>query len=95
MIIVSNRIEVDPNQASDFEKRFAQRLGGVDQAPGFIRYSLLKPLQPGLPYQVVTVWQTQADFEAWVASPAFRQAHSGARGGTSSSLEIYSLIQDA
>jgi heme-degrading monooxygenase HmoA len=95
MVIVSNRIEVEPDQAAEFEQRFVKRLGGVDQAPGFMRYVLLKPLQSGLPYQVITVWQTQADFEAWVASSAFRQAHSGARGGTASSLEIYSLIQEA
>lgn len=61
MVIVSNRIEVEPDQGAEFEKRFAQRLGGVDQAPGFVRYALLKPLQTGLPYQVITVWQTQAD----------------------------------
>lgn len=92
MVVVSNRIEVDPDQAPEFEQRFANRLGGVEQAPGFVRYALLKPLQAGLPYQVITVWQTQADFESWVASPVFRQAHAGARGGSASSLEIYLLI---
>lgn len=93
MIVVSNRIEVEPDQAAEFEQRFAKRLGGVEKAQGFMRYALLKPLQTGLPYQVITVWQTQADFEAWVASSAFRQAHSGARGGTASSLEIYLLTE--
>lgn len=75
MIVVANRIFVAPGQETAFEERFRQRAGLVERAPGFIRHQVLRPLNPEHPYVVMTTWRDRASFEAWVQSPAFRDAH--------------------
>lgn len=97
MFVVANRIAVPKGQEAVFEARFQGRARLVDQAPGFVRNEVLRPLQEGLPYVVLTHWRDRASFEAWVASPAFREAHRGA-GGTSAglrdaALEFYEVVE--
>ncbi|MCB0182185.1 MAG: antibiotic biosynthesis monooxygenase, partial [Anaerolineae bacterium] len=55
---------------------------------------------PDDPYIVLTVWQSQADFEAWVNSESFQKGH--AKSGTlpqetfrgRSKLESFEIILD-
>lgn len=90
VVIVTNRLSVNEAYTIDFEERFKERLHLVDQSPGFIRNEVHRPQpmrfdhesgkmvsqpeQKGY-YEVKTWWQSLADFEAWVASDAFRKAH--------------------
>ena len=80
MFVVMNRISVNPNYAEQFEDRFRNRAGEVDQMEGFVRNQVLRPANPADPYIVMTFWQSQADFDNWVNSDAFKQGH--ARSGT-------------
>ena len=67
------------------EGRFAQRLGAVDQQPGFEGFELLRPTgTEERRYFVVTHWRSAEDFDAWVNSAAFGHGHSsdGAAGGS-------------
>jgi heme oxygenase (mycobilin-producing) len=99
MIIVCNRIPVNPEHAAAFEERFASRANLVDGMPGFVSYQLLRPTSEGDPYVVMTFWESEADFKAWTESPSFREGH--ARSGTlppqtfmgHPKLEIYEVIQ--
>ena len=75
MLVVYNRIPVAEGFEDAFEDRFRNRAGLVDKAPGFVRNEILRPKRPGLPYQVVTYWEDEASFNAWVNSDAFREAH--------------------
>jgi len=101
MITVANRIFVAPEYAEAFEERFRNRAGQVDTMPGFIMNQVLRPVNPGDPYVVLTFWETRAHFEAWVGSDAFRQGH--ARSGTlpgeaftgPNKLEVHEVIQDS
>jgi heme-degrading monooxygenase HmoA len=101
MITVANRIFVAPEYAEAFEERFHNRAGHVDTMPGFIMNQVLRPVNPGDPYVVLTLWETRAHFEAWVGSDAFRQAHarSGALPGEAytgpNKLEVHEVIQDS
>lgn len=75
MFIVMNRIPVKPEYAEQFEDRFRNRAGEVDKMAGFVRNQVLRPVKPDDPYIVLTVWQSQADFDAWVNSDAFQKGH--------------------
>ena len=90
MIVVTNRIPVAEGHESDFEDRFRNRVHLVDQAPGFIRNEVHRPRPVRLDheagrfvddperegyYEVKTWWRSFEDFEAWVKSPAFAEAH--------------------
>jgi heme-degrading monooxygenase HmoA len=100
MITTANRIFVHPDFAEQFEQTFRTRARLVDRMPGFVRNQLLRPLNPDDPYIVLTVWESQAHFEAWVHSDAFREGH--ARSGTlpkaaftaPNRLELHEIILD-
>ena len=80
MIVTCNRIPVNPAHAAAFEERFANRASQVDGMPGFVLFQLLRPTQPEDPYVVMTFWESEAHFEAWTQSQAFKEGH--ARSGT-------------
>ncbi len=80
MIIVCNRIPVNPDHADAFENVFAKRAGLVDGMDGFISYQLLRPTQDGAPYIVMTYWESKEKFIAWTESDEFKQGH--AQSGT-------------
>ncbi|HRV92703.1 MAG TPA: antibiotic biosynthesis monooxygenase [Anaerolineae bacterium] len=100
MFVVMNRIPVNPDYADQFEERFTNRAREVDKMSGFVRNQVLRPTNPDDPYIVLTVWQSQADFEAWVNSEAFQKGH--AKSGTlpqetfrgRSKLESFEIILD-
>lgn len=101
MITVANRIYVNPDHADHFEDNFRNRAGLVDKMPGFLSNQLLRPVKAGDPYIVLTLWNSRADFDAWVGSDAFKQGH--ARSGSlpkeaftqPSYVELHEIIQDS
>ena len=101
MITVANRIFVAPEYAEAFEERFQTRARLVDTMPGFVMNQILRPVKPGDPYIVLTLWETRAHFDAWVKSDEFRQGH--ARSGAlpreafpePNKLEVHEVIQDS
>lgn len=101
MITVANRIYVAPEYAEQFEEAFRKRAGLVDGMPGFISNQVLRPVTPGDPYIVLTLWNTRKDFEAWIRSDAFIQGH--AKSGTlpkeaytaPNKLEVHEVVQDS
>lgn len=101
MITVANRIYVNPDYVEQFEDNFRNRAGLVDKMPGFISNQLLRPVKADEPYIVFTVWESRAEFDAWVQSDAFKQGH--ARSGSlpkeaftqPSHVELHEIIQDS
>lgn len=99
MIVTANRIPVNPDHAAAFEARFADRASLVDGMPGFISFQLLRPLNEGDPYVVMTFWESMEAFESWTQSAAFKEGH--ARSGSLPSeaftghpkIEIHEVIQ--
>lgn len=80
MIVVNNRIPVHPDHRAIFEENFNNRANLVDGMDGFISFKLLRPTAPDDPYVVMTFWESQEAYEAWVNSEEFKQGH--ARSGT-------------
>ena len=101
MITVANRIFVQPDYAAQFEERFRARAGLVDNMPGFISNQVLRPVNPGDPYIVLTLWESRRHFEEWTTSDAFIQGH--ARSGTlpkeaysgPNKLEVHEVVLDS
>lgn len=101
MITAMNRIYVAPEYADQFEERFRIRARLVDGMPGFIWNKVLRPVNPGDPYVVLTLWESRAAFDAWVRSDEFVKGH--ARSGTlpkeafpqPNQLEIHEVFLDS
>lgn len=99
MIVVCNRIPVNPEHGDAFEQTFKDRASLVDQMDGFISFQLLRPGNPEDPYVVMTFWESRAHYEAWINSDEFKQGH--ARSGTlpketflgHPKLELFEVIQ--
>lgn len=80
MIVICNRIPVNPEHAAAFEERFADRANLVDGMPGFISFQLLRPTAEGDPYVVMTFWESEEAFQGWTQSAEFKEGH--ARSGS-------------
>lgn len=76
MIVVMNRIPVNPAYREAFEERFSDRAALVDGMAGFVSFRLLRPQKPEDPYVVMTFWETHDHFVAWTQSDEFQQGHS-------------------
>jgi heme oxygenase (mycobilin-producing) len=77
-VVKINAIKVPEGAGPELEKRFAARLGTVDQSPGFLGFELLRPVAGDDRYFVYTKWETNEDFENWKNGGA-REAHAGER----------------
>lgn len=78
MFVVMNRIPVNAEYADDFIERFKDRAALVDNMPGFVSFSLLRPANEDDPFIVETYWESKADFENWTQSDEFKQGHAQA-----------------
>jgi heme oxygenase (staphylobilin-producing) len=83
MIAIFNRLPVKDGASGEIVERFAASRGSVQGFPGFVSMEVLSSTdgEEGEEVLVITRWQSQEDFDAWVASPEFKQAHG--RGGAS------------
>ena len=101
MFVVMNRIPVNPDYADAFIERFQDRASLVDNMPGFISFSLLKPAKADDPFIVETHWESKADFENWTQSDAFKKGHAQAGKLPAEAflghpkLELFEVIQMA
>ncbi len=77
-VVKINAITVPEGMGPELERRFAARKGDVDSMPGFVRFELLRPVSGDDRYFVVTHWETEEHFQAWVQSQDFKHAHARA-----------------
>lgn len=81
-VVKINAITVPEGSGDELARRFAARAGAVDGATGFEGFQLMRPTDGRPTWLVVTHWQDEASFQAWVASPAFAHGHRGAGAPT-------------
>ena len=97
-VIKINVITVPKESGDELAQRFAARAGAVDGQPGFLGFELLKPTDDRTQWLVVTRWQDEGSFEAWVNSQAFAHGHEGASkpashgGPVSTHSELWSYV---
>jgi heme-degrading monooxygenase HmoA len=80
-IIKINAITVPPEHGEEVARRFANRIGAVDDQAGFEGFELLRPTDDRNVWLVVSRWRDEESFQAWVQSPAFAHGHRGVEGG--------------
>lgn len=82
-VVKINAIEVPEGAGEELEARFASRAGAVEGQPGFRRFELLRPTEGESRYFVVTWWDDEESFQAWLSSRDFAAGHAqaSAQGG--------------
>lgn len=73
--VAINTIHCQPHYQGRFEELFCSRVKAIDGMAGFMGMNVLKPCSDGEPYLVVSFWETEAQFEAWVGSEEFHAGH--------------------
>jgi heme oxygenase (mycobilin-producing) len=96
-VVKINAIEIPEGAGDELEKRFAARMGAVEDQPGFLGFELLRPVAGENRYFVYTKWASQEDFDAWANGPA-KAAHAGEHRkpvSTGASLLEFELVQES
>ena len=80
MFIAMNRFKVRPDATAAFEEVWTSRDTYLQDVPGFVEFHLLRgpEREDHVLYASHTIWASQAAFEAWTRSEAFRAAHANA-----------------
>lgn len=92
-----NAITVPRERFAEFEQRFVDRAGRVEDATGFEGFELLRPNDEREVCLVLTRWRSEEDFQAWAASRDFAAGHSQHREkgpvGTASELWSFDVLE--
>jgi heme-degrading monooxygenase HmoA len=73
--VAINYITCKPEYRERFENLFRTWARAIDRLPGFRRMYVLRPQQDGDAYLVVSHWDSEAHFRAWLQSPEFLEGH--------------------
>jgi heme-degrading monooxygenase HmoA len=73
--VAINYIRCRPEYRERFEALFGTRAHAIDRMPGFRGMHVLRPQKPDEPYLVVSYWDSDDAFRAWVGSPEFLEGH--------------------
>jgi heme-degrading monooxygenase HmoA len=82
MFIAMNRFKIVPGREDEFIELWRNRDSRLQGVPGFKAFHLLRGAsnEEHTLFASHSVWETQAAFEDWTHSEAFRQAHANAGG---------------
>jgi heme-degrading monooxygenase HmoA len=99
-VVKINAINVPADRGEEIARRFAARIGEVDNQDGFEEFQLLRPEDGRGTWLVYTRWRDDDSFNAWVTSPAFIRGHAQPEGdsrpvGTHSELWAFSVAQQS
>jgi heme oxygenase (mycobilin-producing) len=73
--VVVSHLTVDPAGADELEQAFKHRLGEVEEAPGFQRLEVWRDTASPSGFAMVSWWDREADFRAYMGSAAHRRSH--------------------
>lgn len=100
MYLTMNRFRIKPGHEATFEAIWKARDSQLPQVPGFVAFHLVKgpTREDHTLYASHTTWESEADFQAWTQSEAFRAAHKGAGGNREiyagpPELELFTSVQ--
>jgi heme-degrading monooxygenase HmoA len=100
MFLTMNRFKVKPGAEAAFEAVWTGRDSHLPQVKGFVAFHLMKgPERDGYRlYASHTLWESEAAFQDWTRSEAFRAAHRGAGESRDiylgpPELEIFEAVQ--
>ncbi|MFN4033509.1 MAG: antibiotic biosynthesis monooxygenase family protein [Fimbriimonadales bacterium] len=73
--VAINYITCKPEYRERFEHLFKTRARAIDRLPGFRGMYVLRPHCEGDAYLVVSHWDSEAHFKAWLQSSEFLEGH--------------------
>jgi|SRR5688572_6503614 len=73
--VAVNYITAIPDYIERFEELFSTRARAIDTLPGFVNMEVLRPTDQGGDYLVVSRWDSEESFKAWVGSSEFLEGH--------------------
>lgn len=73
--VVASELEVPASGVAALERAFRNRLGEVEKHPGFQRLEVWRDHQRPGAYLMVTWWENETDFRAYMRSTAHRTSH--------------------
>jgi heme-degrading monooxygenase HmoA len=73
--VAINYIDCKPSYVERFECLFCTRAKAIDRMPGFLGMQVLRAHTEAEPYLIVSWWETEASFKAWVGSEEFVEGH--------------------
>ena len=81
MYIAMNRFRIQSGHEEDFERVWRDRETYLDEVPGFVAFQLLRgPSQEDETHYVShSSWESEAAFDTWRHSEAFKKGHARAR----------------
>lgn len=90
-VIKINALTVPAERGAVLAERFAARASSI-QTEGFKGFELLEPTDDRTTWLVVTRWESEDAYEAWLNSESFARGHGQREGGpaaTASELWSY------
>lgn len=73
--VVTSHLHIDPAGARTLEDAFADRLGEVEDAPGFQHLEVWRDTTADGRYVMVSWWDSPEAFRAYMASEPHRRSH--------------------
>ncbi len=95
MVVTMNVVQVKEERREAFERAFLGRESHVHKADGFAGFELLRREGEGAgEYIVLSRWESEEAFRAWVDSDLFKLSHRHADGELAhgSELRLYEVI---
>ena len=87
MVVVMNVVHVREERREAFERAFLNRESHVHKAEGFAGFELLRRDKEG-EYVVLSRWESEEAFQAWVQSDLFKKSHAHADGELADGSEV-------
>lgn len=75
MYVVMNELHVPTERKGDLTQRFSKSAENMKQVPGCIEFLFLDNEDQEGKQVVFTKWESKQDYENWLESDAFKQAH--------------------
>lgn len=101
MYLTMNRFKVHKDKADAFESLWMNRDSHLKAVPGFVSFHLMRgpDRDDHVLYASHTAWDSEAAFQGWTKSEAFRAAHKHAGGSRDlylepPELEIFETVQE-
>lgn len=82
-----NVVHVEEENREAFEQQFLNRESHVHKAEGFVAFELLRRDRDG-EYIVLSRWESDAAFKAWVNGDLFKKSHRHADGELAMGSEV-------
>lgn len=75
MFVFISQASPKDGYAADYLRVAIATQQAAEGHPGLIQYLVLKPKEDNGPITLVSTWESENDFKAWIKTDAFKKAH--------------------